>query len=247
MKRSNSEIFSLEDYRLAYPRGIENHYWHLARNELIFRTIQRHSLSGEKILDFGCGRGIGVMALRERGLDVYGCEHGPAPIEDDIRPFVWSMTDGFLLPEERRWEFRVLLLLDVLEHVESPEDFIGRCKVAFPNLRTLIVTVPACQELWSRYDEYFGHYLRYDFDSLRGLAHGAKLSVREIRYFFKTLYWPIRAVNAFPAGRAIESRRPSFVWAHRFFAKWLSFEGSWLPRSWRGSSIICVLEPGCDS
>ena len=80
-----------------------------------------------------------------------------------------TATDARQLEVAQRNEVRTILLLDVIEHLEDPVAFLAELRSHFPALRHLLLTVPARQELFSNYDEFNGHFRRYDPALLREL------------------------------------------------------------------------------
>src|SRR5207253_376768 len=83
-----------------------------------------------------------------------------------------------------------LLLLDVLEHLESPAAFLDECLARFPRCRRVLITLPGRMELWSNYDTYYGHFLRYDRRTAARLLPAGGWQMRGCGYFFHGLYCP---------------------------------------------------------
>lgn len=79
--------------------------------------------SGETVLDIGCGQGHIARVLAEKGCKVQGVdEFAPA----DVTPFV-RFTQGNLetgMSEYVTQAFDVVLLLDIIEHLSNPEQFL---------------------------------------------------------------------------------------------------------------------------
>ena len=64
--------FNQQEFDLAYPPGVEFNYWTVARNRILWRALARQGwLTGEWV-EVGCGRGIVLQFLRQRGLEVRG-------------------------------------------------------------------------------------------------------------------------------------------------------------------------------
>ncbi|MBL7952174.1 MAG: methyltransferase domain-containing protein [Flavobacteriales bacterium] len=69
--------------------------------------------------------------------------------------------------------FDTILYIDVLEHIEEPEDELNRAADLLAPGGYLIILVPAFQILFSPFDEAVGHHRRYDRGMLRKqLPHG---------------------------------------------------------------------------
>ena len=93
---------------------------------------------------------------------------------------------GSPVPERMRYD--TILLLDVIEHVSDPASFLRRLSDGFPNLSHLIITVPACQELWSNYDECYGHCRRYSLEMLKSTSIALGADCIWGSYFFHMAY-----------------------------------------------------------
>lgn len=238
--------FDAKQFAEPYPDGIESHYWTLARNRIVLEAV-RKALGGAAglVVDVGCGRGITLDYLREHGVDVLGCDMGEAtPIKERIRPYLRYRVDAVDLPSHIRDQAKVLLLLDVLEHLPAPAEFLSRLRMAFPGCETVVVTVPARQEVWSNYDEFYGHYLRYDFVSMKKMFNSTEFEVRRVGYLFRLLYLPALALRILRRRRDI-SIHPPRGWGrlvHRMLATWFVSETRVLPRKLVGTSLMIVLQ-----
>ena len=51
----------------------------------------------------------------------------------------------------------------------------------------VLITVPARQEVWSNYDEYYGHYRRYDLAKLRATITSIGFIPSELGYLYGLL------------------------------------------------------------
>lgn len=236
-----ASIFSAADFADTFPDGVESHYWTQARLRTVLSALKCHGALSSSVLDFGAGRGTMVGLLRERGIDAWGIEPGPAVIAPKLRQYVAANTEAKSLPASERARFSDILLLDVLEHVERPEQLLREVRESFPNVRRLLVTLPARSELWSNYDERFGHFRRYDLESARNLLESLPgIRVQMCRYFFRALYPAIWLVARKPGGRSMVVRPPRVPVAHRALAELLVLSDRVLPPRWYGSSLIAV-------
>ena len=98
---------------------------------------------GARVLDLGCAGGyVGAMLRRRRGCRVTGVDKFPlAPGVELDRFILHDLNDGF--PPVDAAEFDYVLLLDVIEHLASPEAFIEQLRAALsvtPSTRLLVST-----------------------------------------------------------------------------------------------------------
>ena len=231
--------FSTVQYEDSYPRNIEWQFWHVARHAMILRTLRQVGMADKRLLEIGCGRGIVVAALRAAGLECIGCELASAPIPDDLAQFVFSETDFFSLAADLRASIQGVLLCDVIEHIEDPSAFLHSIIEALPRLSHLLITVPARTELWSRWDDAYGHFRRYDLALIREHVERAGVRLISSRYAFHSLYpglWFARNRR----GDSIAAP-PRALWPlHWFIGRMMGVELSVIPRWVPGTSIISV-------
>ena len=160
----------------------------------------------------------------------------------DVRPFVYPSQDAFTLAEDLRRRVTVLLLLDVVEHLPAPEAFLAGCVLHFPSLARVVVTVPARPELWSNYDDYYGHIRRYDRGGLETLIRPVGPRGASAGYFFHALYPVMRAQLAAAAERPLAHQPPRWRWPHRVAARLFDLEERLLPARWYGTSLWGVAD-----
>lgn len=235
--------FTEEQYATTYPRGVETHYWYLGRNRILFRKLGRFLAASDKVLEIGCGTGIVVDYLRDHGVDCTGVEVGPAPpASDKVAPHLHLSQSAFDLDVALRSSFTTILLLDVLEHLPDPVEFLEKCAASFPNVRRVFVTLPARMEIWSNYDEYNGHFLRYSLEGLAELASKSPFRLTDSGYFFHLLYTAARAVKASGKPRRIDFVVPKNPLPHAIMARLFDLEEAIVPSGLPGSSVYGVLE-----
>lgn len=239
--RGRAPGFGTEQFDDAYPDGIELHYWNQCRNRLVETLIRRHA-GGEKVVDIGCGRGIVVDFLCKRGIDAWGCDlANPEPITDAIGPHLETGRDA--VEADCSVGARCGLILDVLEHLADPGRFLVNLVGGLPDLALLIVTVPARSEIWSAWDDAYGHYRRYGRAGLAQLLADAGLELVESSYFFHSLYLAARVVGGLGRARPTEARAPATELArlgHRTVGAALALEGKLVPAWVFGSSLYAV-------
>jgi SAM-dependent methyltransferase len=175
----------------------DTHWWFRARRNIIAAALDRWAPDARAhLLEIGCGTGGNLRYFRRRFGAVTGVDAAPEAIR-----FARERVDGtVLLGDYReqlggRWnEFDVILLADVLEHIEDDASFLRGIVESMRPGATLVITVPAHRWLWSAHDAALGHQRRYRLAELRTLWSG-RLPVREL-YFspFNTWLLPLVAL-----------------------------------------------------
>ncbi|WP_108522920.1 methyltransferase domain-containing protein [Bradyrhizobium algeriense] len=232
--------FSDDEFDELFPPGYERHYWHRARSAIVKSYVHAFCGLSDTLLEIGAARGHYVSVLRKAGFDAYGCDLGDPWVHEEARPFVFTKTDFADVDKELRDRVTTVLLLDVLEHIEQPVTFIESIFRALPALRSLIIALPARQELWSNFDEHYRHFLRYDVTELRKLALRSRLSIKSYSYFFHALYVPTLLLKTLgmKRGTAFDARKAPRLHELLGITFWL--ESKLLPRNVYGTSLICA-------
>lgn len=84
--------------------------------------------------------------------------------------------------------YQLILMLDVLEHLEDPLGALEHALQLLQTDGTLLITVPAFRLLWTQHDVLNRHYTRYRRGQFRQLAQRAGLRLDECRYFYHWLF-----------------------------------------------------------
>jgi 2-polyprenyl-3-methyl-5-hydroxy-6-metoxy-1,4-benzoquinol methylase len=176
------------DYLKRYRELYQHHWWWRAREKLILETLRAEQPPGgwKRILDIGCGDGLLFDQLMPFG-EVEGVEpslaavseHGPQRARIHTCPF----DENF----QPRKDFKLVLMLDVLEHLADPAAALRHALALLTPGGMLLVTVPAFNALWTNHDVVNQHVTRYTRRTFQELARKAGLDVQAERYFFQWL------------------------------------------------------------
>jgi len=177
----------------------QQHWWFVGRRAIMRRVLGCVVPPGEGrlVIDVGCGTGGNVASVAgdyeavgidtsERGIELarrrfpgveFRCGVAPADLGD--------LAD----------RASVVLLMDVLEHVEDDVSLLRAQVEAITPGAFVLITVPADMRLWSEHDESFGHYRRYDEAMLRRIWTELPVRERLVSYYNSRLYPMVRLVR----------------------------------------------------
>ncbi len=189
-------------YAQRYRALWDGHWWWRSREALLLGEIGRigRSTPVRRILDVGCGDGLFFDALGRFG-EVDGLEPDDSLLHDPRwrdRITVGGLGAGFRPARA----YDLLLMLDVLEHIEDDRSALDSARELTRPGGVLLLTVPALPWLWSRHDEANAHFRRYRPGGLREVLGAAGFEVESVRFFFAWTVVPmlLRRWLA-PAGR----------------------------------------------
>lgn len=177
-------------------RSDARHPWELARFRFVRRALERRGLLADAsaLLDIGSGDAWLASQLRGELKSPARVVCWDANYSAGDRASLAAAHPGVGFSAERPvGRFDLLLLLDVLEHVEDDRGFLaGIVTDLAASGAHALVTVPAWQAVFSRRDTELGHYRRYSTSSARALLRSAGLRIVEDGGLFHSLL-PMRA------------------------------------------------------
>ena len=176
------------DYARQYRELWEGHWWWRSREKYVLGWLERLHRRSDlgRILDVGCGDGLLFDALRRFG-DVEGLEPDASLLSNPKwrdRISVEPLDSSFAREET----YDLLLMLDVLEHIDDDGEALESAFKALQPGGFLVLTVPALSWLWSQHDEANSHFRRYHSASLRERLASAGFEVEQLHYFF---FWTV--------------------------------------------------------
>jgi glycosyltransferase involved in cell wall biosynthesis len=137
----------LQDYRLVYRRNFDvasdadlaGRY----RSKLDFMSTHSEALKevppGSVVMDIGCGPGVLAAAMKAKGCRVIGIDNHPEAAISTFDEYHSADLDGEEFPRGIS-DVNVVLVLDVIEHLRSPEKFCEKLRsLAQENLGVKIV------------------------------------------------------------------------------------------------------------
>jgi SAM-dependent methyltransferase len=222
--------------------GVAEHWYYNSKARAMMRLLK--GKPSHRVLDVGSGSGFFARHLLSKSnLEEAWC----------IDPGYESESDG--LENGKPIHFRraievadsdVVLLMDVLEHVDDDEGLLREYVKKVPSGARFLITVPAFGALWSGHDDFLGHRRRYTVKHLEGVVERSGLRVETGCYYFG-LVLPLAAVTRLAQkvsgrGRAPKSQMTRHSAPINTFLSWLCRAELPILRANRlaGLSVCCV-------
>jgi 2-polyprenyl-3-methyl-5-hydroxy-6-metoxy-1,4-benzoquinol methylase len=151
-----------------YDVAHREHFWIKRRFDVLRYLARGIDLRNKRIGEIGCGTGLVQQQFAEQygvqvdGFDLneYALRHSVAA---DQPRYCYDIFD---CRPELAGRYDVLVLFDVLEHIEQEKPFLEKVLFHLKPGGLLFVNVPAFMAFYSRYDEVLGHHRRYTLAQL---------------------------------------------------------------------------------
>jgi len=155
--------------------------------------------AGSKVADIGCASGYVSRALYQKGCDVTGIDQYRPPADAGVANFIEANLDNAEIPVDPG-EFDYVLLLDVIEHLRSPETFVEALRNARRQNRDVrvIVSTGNVAFLITRMMLLFG-FFHYGARGILDLTHTRLFTFGTIRDLFEQGNYRIEEVRGIPA------------------------------------------------
>jgi len=166
-----------------------NWWWYKAKNNLLTHILKKFiNASNLNVLEIGPGLGNNLQTLSKYGIvDV---------LETD-EDFIDYLKNTNQLKEDQIFKsldevnkkYDLIVMLDVLEHIENSKEFMLNLKEILHADSKIIIGVPAYDSLWSVHDEELLHFRRYNWQLLK---EETKHFMILKKYGFNFLLLPVR-------------------------------------------------------
>jgi SAM-dependent methyltransferase len=173
-------------------------WWIQGRKKIISNYLKKasHISRISKIMDIGCGSGGNLDVLAAYG-NIIGIERSPTLArrarDKNIAEKIYE-KDLFDLRDAMQID--LFTLFDVLEHIQDDHAFLVKLKSISSDKHLILISVPACQFLYSSHDELLHHYRRYSKKSLSSLLSANGYEIININYFMCFLF-PLAILSRF--------------------------------------------------
>lgn len=247
---SSSEITPClfeKDALMRLERMEQGHFWFQGRRTLVASTLERLLPSSSRIADLGCGTGLLLGELVEKGYDMSGIDMHPSHLIKLLQrhPKVLLAQSNVENTPFKDASFDAVLLLDVLEHVDDEKTLAEAYRLLKRGGIVLILT-PAYSWLWGLRDVNAGHLRRYSRKKLRVLVETQHFILEEERYY-QSILFPVFLISRlmgklFPRLLRSEESPPKFL--NRLFSFINCFEAKCKRSLPFGSTLLAVGRKG---
>ena len=171
-------------------QGIGQHWYYASKSRAVARLLQNRRYAS--VLDVGAGSGFFAKELLKKSLADQAC-----CVDISYYRYSDSDEDGkplFFRRSVDETNADLVLLMDVLEHVEDDIgllcEYVRKANVG----TTFVLSVPAFQFMWSGHDLFLEHKRRYTLPQIEQVAKRAGLHIEQGCYYFAAVF-PIAATT----------------------------------------------------
>ena len=172
-----------EQYTQSDHKSRDHDIYAQTKYRITLKWLGQNSLKGSVLLNIGCGAGHFNQLALESGFRVIGYEPDPvayaAAAQQSHENLELVCGNLFAIPGHM--QANVVVLHDVLEHIDAENAAIERIFELLTADGILVISVPALDRLFGFHDEQLGHFRRYSKTSLRRALRN-RFDISKIRY-----------------------------------------------------------------
>lgn len=174
------------------------HWWFVSKKRIIISFLEDYVIgkSDIKILDAGCGAGLMLNNLQSYGT-TFAMDYSPDAVEFSKKIFNGEVQRGWL-PDNfpyKDQKFDAIVCLDVIEHIDDDLKSLQVLRDHLSPGGIMIITVPALQFLWSKWDDLNHHKRRYNKEQFKKVILSAGFEIEKLSYYNSLLFLPIALVR----------------------------------------------------
>jgi SAM-dependent methyltransferase len=161
------------------------HFWIRRRFDVMNKLAGRGIRTARRAAEVGCGNGLLQRDIEDRlGIEVAGFDLNEVALNKNVsRRSALYCYDIHQRSDQFRNRFDLMLLFDVLEHIEDESTFLQSVKFHLCEGGYLLVNVPAHEFFRSQYDDAAGHVRRYSKTRLNKVLEDNGLCVKASTYW----------------------------------------------------------------
>jgi SAM-dependent methyltransferase len=162
-----------------------DHFWIGRRFDVLRALADGIIRDADQIAEIGCGNGLLQRSIEDHyAVPVAGFDLNDLALRKNIsRHSALYCYDVHQRAPEFKARFDLVLLFDVLEHIEAEDAFLDSLRYLLTPAGVLLINVPAHQSLYSGYDRAAGHVRRYSLTYLTEVVRRNHFSLRSATYW----------------------------------------------------------------
>ena len=165
-----------------FVHGNANHFWVRHRNELIRKHFGIFIRDANEVGEIGCGSGLVLSYLSKtlhRKIDGFELNLNALKLCPKVNGTLY-IYDILQRQVDYLEKYNLLMMMDVLEHIENEQEFLCAVRDHIAPQGYLIVGVPMRQHLYSAYDRADGHYRRYSQKYLKSVIESSGFNIVDV-------------------------------------------------------------------
>ncbi|MCI5065281.1 bifunctional glycosyltransferase/class I SAM-dependent methyltransferase [bacterium] len=173
----------------------------ISSHSLAADSVKESEVRGTRVLDLGCGEGVVARELQRSGCEVTAVDRDPQPevaaeVSSFLRHDLNALKREDPLPADR---YDVILLLDILEHLENPEDFLDRLRESFGHhTPRVIITTGNIGYFLLRFAHLIGQF-NYGPRGILDIGHRRLFTFRNLQLLLEESGYVVDKVHGIPA------------------------------------------------
>jgi 2-polyprenyl-3-methyl-5-hydroxy-6-metoxy-1,4-benzoquinol methylase len=225
-----------------------DHFWVRRRFEVLQGLAAGIISDAQEMAEVGCGHGLLQRQVEDAyAREVTGFDLNEYALKQNVsRRSRVCCYDIFQRDPALHWNFDVLFLFDVLEHIADEDRFLDALLFHLKPKGKLVINVPAGQWAFSSYDSAAGHVRRYSIRTLRERARRNGLEMREWSYWGLPLVPTLVLRKLWLMGQHDQSR----IIASGFDSRSTAINSAlgalsrceWIPQKLFGTSLMAILQ-----
>jgi SAM-dependent methyltransferase len=222
----------------------EDHFWIRRRFAVMRRLADLALRTCTSAAEIGCGNGLLQKEVEDHyGIPVTGFDLNELALHKNVsRLSPLYCYDVHQRNSDLGARFDLLLLFDVLEHIDEENEFLQSVSFHLREAGTLIINVPAHEFFHSDYDRAAGHVRRYSLKSLAKVALQNRFEISALTY------WGLPLVPLLLARKGMSMRKSDGKagFDTRGSAMngllWSLAQCEFVPQKFLGTSLMAVLK-----
>ncbi len=183
-----SQVSATEFPEIWYEIASENHFWFDWRLRAFLQQLKAVKVDPHtplKALEIGCGHGVVRRQMEQHSnWIVDGADVNLTALQQNEttrgRTLLYDIFDR--KPELENF-YDVVILFDVIEHIESTHAFLEAVLYHLKPQGMLFINVPALEQIRTKFDDVVGHLRRYNKEMMQEALAPLPLQIVDIRYW----------------------------------------------------------------